>query len=224
MPSLSNHPRFLLVEGQDDKHVVWQLLKACDLNIDIEVREADGAPQLLAAIPVELDAPERQVLGIVMDADCDPQARWGEVAASLRDSSKFQDAGGDPPAEAKPTGTILEGSPRCPHVGVWLMPDNVNPGELENFIGPMIYGDDPVRPKADDYIDDLPEPHKFDPHRTAKDTAHDHPHKIDKAKVHAWLATRKDPGRMGAAIGAGDLDVGAESCQAFVKWLEELFT
>lgn len=212
MPRLSSHPRLLLVEGQDDKHVVRHVMEACDLNIDIDVREADGAPNLLAAIPDELAAPERQVLGIAMDANGDPQARWEEIADELRKSSQFQDAGGDPPAEAEPAGTILEGSSRCPRIGVWLMPDNVNPGELEDFIRRMIPDDDPVRPKADAYIDDLPEPRKFAPH------------KIDKAKVHAWLATRKEPGRMGAAIGAGDLDVGAESCQAFVKWLEELFT
>ena len=91
------------------------------------------------------------------------------------------------------------------------MPDNGAPGELEDFVRKMIPDSDPVWPKADAYIDDIPEPRKFQSH------------KVEKAKVHAWMATRKKPGRMGAAIGAGDLDVRVASCQTFVSWVRELF-
>jgi hypothetical protein len=47
--------------------------------------------------------------------------------------------------------------------------------------------------------------------------------KSDKAKVFAWLATRREPGRAGAAIGAGDLSVDGPDCRDFLNWLTELF-
>ena len=44
-----------------------------------------------------------------------------------------------------------------------------------------------------------------------------------RAELHAWLATRENPGLMGAAIGRGDLKTDGPLCAAFLKWLEVLF-
>ena len=47
--------------------------------------------------------------------------------------------------------------------------------------------------------------------------------KILKAKLYAWLASRRLPQRMGASITAGDLDVEAPLAQRFARWLSDLF-
>ena len=211
MADVDSHPRLLLVEGQDDKHVVRHLVEVCALNVDIGIREADGVDRLLSAIPSHVAVPGRQVLGIVADANGDPKSRWKDLTDRLWESQAIQTAGARPPAQPQPQGIVLAESTRCPRIGVWMMPDNLSPGELEDFVRTMIPADDPVWPRAEGYIDDLPQPPRF---------RHE---KADKAKVHAWLATRKRPGRMGAAIGAGDLDVNVASCQTFVSWLGRLF-
>ena len=212
MPDPDLDPRLLLVEGQDDKHVIRQIVDVCGLGIDITIREAEGIDRLLATIPSRVNVPDRKVLGIVVDANGDPEARWKKVTEKLQESQTLQKAAIQLPTSPATQGTILASIGRTPRIGLWMMPDNAAPGELEDFVRKMIPEGDPVWPKADAYIDDIPEPRQFQSY------------KVDKAKVHAWMATRRKPGRMGAAIGAGDLDVGVESCQTFVQWLRELFS
>ena len=121
--------------------------------------------------------------------------------------------GVDVPADPDPSGTIIEGNSDVgrPRVGVWLMPDNTLPGELEDFVARMIPEDDPVWPLSRAYIEGIPERYrKFTPAKTRR------------AEVHAWLAARERPRLMGLAIGAQDLDVDAAVCRSFVDWLRRL--
>jgi len=139
-----------------------------------------------------------------VDANDDPSARWRAVSGRLRNAN----IGGVPDAPS-PDGTIMDGLPR---VGVWLMPDNRRPGELEDFVQEMIPPDDLVWPLAQKYIEDIPkEARKFPATKTSR------------AELHAWLATREEPGRMGSAIGRGDLQTDGKLCSAFLKWIERLF-
>ena len=91
------------------------------------------------------------------------------------------------------------------------MPDNGSTGELEDFVSRMLPGGDPVWPLSESYIDGIPEAS-----RKFKKKAH-------RAKVYAWVATRAQPGRMGAAIKAGDLEVDGELAVSFLDWLRRLF-
>ncbi len=92
------------------------------------------------------------------------------------------------------------------------MPDNTSTGELEDFVAQMIPEDDAVWPLARQYIQGIPkERRRF----TAK--------KMRKAEVYAWLATRKEPGPMGAAIGKRDLSTDGQLCRKFSQWLGRLF-
>ena len=93
------------------------------------------------------------------------------------------------------------------------MPDNVSSGELEDFVVQMIPSNDVVWPLSQAYIDKIPEADR----KFAKG-------KIQRAKVHAWLAAREHPRRMGSAIGVGDLDINVEVSKKFVTWLRELFS
>lgn len=70
-----------------------------------------------------------------MDANDDLDARWSAVANRLRAENI------EVPSSPERTGTIIDSKPR---VGIWLMPNNTSPGELENFVSEMIPNDDPV--------------------------------------------------------------------------------
>ncbi len=92
------------------------------------------------------------------------------------------------------------------------MPDNASPGELEDFVAQMVPTGDLVWPRAEHYIASIPESdRKFTETKTTR------------AIVHAWLATREDPRRMGTAIRAGDLQTNGDLCNRFLNWLQRLF-
>lgn len=197
-------PRILLVEGRNDKHVVWQL---CDLYPempDFFIADRGDINAIIDSIGPELLAPGRQALGIMADADDDLQSRWDEVLYQLRTN------GVQPPTSPDPRGTII--SDVQPRVGVWLMPDNSLTGEIEEFIQKMIPDNDPVWPLAQRYINDIPDLHRKFPRG-----------KTLRAQIHAWLSARQEPRLMGSAVRTKDLDASGALCQSFLDWLSRLF-
>ena len=197
-----NQGRVLLVEGRNDQRVVGSLRHNLNDIPSFEVLDRGGIDPLLKSISVEVKVPGRQVVGILVDANDDPAARWQAIGDRLAPEFTLPD---------KPDvgGTIVGTDQR---IGVWLMPDNKRPGELEDFVIEMIPDDDPVWPQAQRYIEGI------DPqHREFADG------KQQRAALHAWLATRKDTGLMGTAIQAGYLKTDGPLCQEFVGWLRRLF-
>ena len=201
----TQHPpeNVLLVEGQDDKHVVRHLCLRSQSIPQFCTLDKDGFPGLLPGISLEIKVPGRKVVGIVVDANSNLQSRWDAVCNRLK-AVNIQ-----PPDTPDPTGTIISSAPR---IGIWLMPNNQSPGELEDFVQEMIPVGDPVWPMSKAYIQGIP-----DTERKFTNS------KILKAKLYAWLATRGTPGRMGLAIKTGDLLVDKELSIEFMAWLRRLF-
>ena len=187
----------------DDKHVAGHVWQRHSAESPFCIKEKDGVDKLLKAIEVEVKASGLQALGILLDANTNPAGRWDAV------KDRLEQANINPPKNLSASGTIIESHPR---VGVWLMPDNTAPGELENFVAKMIPASDTVWPLSQSYIDGIPcAERKFSKKKKAR------------AQVHAWLAAREDPRQMGAAIGARDLNVDGPLCQSFLAWLKRLF-
>lgn len=203
MSATESAANVLLVEGVDDKHVVWHLCSKLAPDLEFDCLEKGSYGQLLRAIPVEMKVPGREAVGILMDADDDISARWEAIHYRVNDTSNTF------PNALLPSGTILTGKPR---VGIWLMPDNQNAGELEDFVLQLLPADDPVWPRAERFVEGIPEMHR-----------EFRPQKVRRAKIHAWLATRQKPRQMGAAIGAGSLNATAPAAKALVDWLTALF-
>ena len=192
----------LLVEGVDDKHVVRHLRKRLvpDLNFCCEV--GGGIEGVLESIALEMRPAERTALGILVDANDDLSARWQALAERLRRE------GVTLPKVPSPKGTVVPGERR---VGIWLMPDNQTPGELENFVVQLLPEGDPVWPFAQRFIEDIPHEHR---HFKNKEM---------RAKLYAWLATRRKSPQMGEAIRDGALDAKAPIAIRFAAWLKVLF-
>ena len=199
--------RLLLVEGPDDQHVVrhlWERRHGRGLPFQISPR--GGVEGVIESIRNEARALGRQALGILVDANDSPATRWQAI------SDRLASVGIQTPAAPHPNGTIIEAADDTPRIGIWMMPDNQSPGELEDFVAQMIPDSDPVWPLAQDYIGRIPEEH-----REFADN------KASTAEVYAWLATREDPKQMGAAIGARDLAIDGVLCTRFTDWLNRLF-
>ena len=199
--------RMLLVEGRSDKQVVRNLRKRFrgKRSIrDFEIRETGGVDNLLSHIEAEIDVPGRRALGILVDANDTPRERWNAVTERLRRARPTMETG-----DLAGEGTIIGDSPV---IGIWLWPDNRSHGELEDFVAGMIPDDDPVWPLSRSYIDGIPTHHRKFAER-----------KMTRAKVHAWLATRKTPGFMGSVVGEDDLQVDSALVTRFADWLRKLF-
>ena len=220
--SAQDFNRILLVEGQDDKHVISNICRRAPalfsvhqsdyiINVSLKlqgttflVSEKGNFTQVRDAIDTELRGSGREVVGILVDADSDSEDRWNELRDAFPTEIQV-------PASPKPDGTIIE-TEDWPRTGIWVMPDNASPGELEDFVLQMMPDEDSIWPSSQSYIESISTPdRKFSPEKT------------DKAKLYAWLATRREPSRMGAAINANDLEPTGPLCQSFVNWLAKLF-
>ena len=202
MPS-EEPARIILVEGEDDEHVVEQLRRKMGLP-EFAVRPEGNNDKVIEAIGAARLPDNREILGILVDADDSVDGTWSRLV------KEFKEEGIDLPPQPPPEGLILY--EHHPRIGVWLMPDNQSEGELEDFIAKMIPEDDAAWLCAEEYIECIP-----GAEREFKEG------KRLKAKVHSWLATREVPGRAGAAIGRGDLSVDGPLSQRFADWLRRLF-
>ena len=199
-PSNRQRDRVLLVEGSSDEHVIFHLRNSRNLNIEFSIVDKRGAPSLINSIGNEIRVANRKAIGIVLDANDNLSEKWNAVKRNISDAEIT------PPENIPNQGIIIENIPR---VGVWFMPDNQSSGAIEDFVIDMIPERDPVWPLSTQYINDVP-----------RDFLKA---KRQKAILHAWLATKTQPGLMGAAIGAGDLDTDGDLCDRFCNWLERLF-
>ena len=208
MPPSKRSLRRLLVEGVDDQHTVIQLMARHGHDWDAErtlpyVRNCDGIEKLLRLIPVTLKSSTH--LGIIVDADTDPGQRWQQlVALFAREDITL-------PAAPSAEGIVMSGSPR---IGIWLMPNNSDPGALEHFLAQLVPEDDTVWPYA----------------LTACEAAIElgasvSPARIEKARMHTWLSWCEAPGRpFGLALRSKYFDANTDTAQRFVAWFRELFS
>ena len=153
-PASEQPARILLVEGQNDRHVVlhlcnrdshFQIIEPTDSeesdapyvvilpkpSSSFHIMVTNGINNLLDSIGPQIIVPDRQAVGILVDANDDFTARWDAVA------NRLSQEGIDPPASPDSAGTIIDTESK-PRVGIWLMPDNTSPGELEDFVVQMI--------------------------------------------------------------------------------------
>ena len=195
----------MLVEGIDDKVVVENLLIEHGFKNSIKIEVKEGFEKLRDSLYSEVNVSGREVLGVLADANGKIDRRWNSI------SDQLNKAECQVPKKISCSGSIFNG-PRNIRVGVWLMPDNKRSGELEDFVHDMIPENDPVLPRVKQFICSIPaEDRKF------SDS------KITKAHVHAWLATREKPRRMGTAIKSQDLVHDVKIANSFVSWIRNLF-
>lgn len=170
--------------------------------------KALGKKELLALIPNVLQSSDLQTLGIVLDADASAQSTWQSVRAIL-EKSGFSSL----PSAPNPDGTIIE-QPNLPKVGIWIMPDNQSPGEIEDFFLQMIPAENALLHRAEGTVKDLiaQEQNLF----PASDRS--------KAQTHTWLAWQPEPGRsMGVALKSNWAEGQHPLAERLAAWFTQLF-
>lgn len=201
----------LLVEGKDDLHTVIHLVRRHDLDYDNPpeglpyIHATDGYPALLEALSVAAKSYKR--LGVVIDADLDPKARWNEVRHRLKT------VGIEMPESSNPCGSVVTGIAGDRRVGLWLMPDNSQAGTLETFLSRLVPPGDACWPHAEAST------------KEAKRIGAKYPDKyFSKAHIHTWLSWQEEPGQpFGTAITSACFRTDTTDALAFVAWFKRLF-
>lgn len=198
----------LLVEGKDELHVLYQLLEHHQVPETFRIKDKQGIENLLGTLDTELDAGGLERLGVVVDADTAPEARWQSLRAI------FGNAGCPLPERADPAGTVVALSGRTlRRVGIWVMPDNVTAGMLEDFVRFLVPPGDGLLVFAQECVDEvMTRDQRFSPeHRS-------------KALIHTWLSWQKEPGTpLGPAIKNRELDAGSPVVSPLIHWLTQMF-
>ena len=216
MTTVDNQRSVLLVEGKDDESAVRHLLRWHDIGygernppppLPIPNAPGDGVKGVLSAIAVSVRSSTGRSAGFVLDADNQPLRRWAAVSSRL---SKV----GVPVPDQIPAGGFVGESPDYgTRVGVWIMPDNLRKGALEEFLADLVEAGNPLLAHARTATNQAT---ALGAEFTATDT--------QKAVVHAWLAWQKEPGlRYGTAIRARYFHHDAPAATAFIAWFRHLY-
>lgn len=197
----------LLVEGNDDQHVIWALCEKFNLKQNFEVIDCKGIDNLFAEMPVRFKQSGVNTIGIIVDADTNLNSRWG-VVKELLNKQDFTIP------DNLPVQGLIATNTNGKRIGVWIMPNNNLNGMLEDFISFLIPNDDKLFTIVNSTLQNI-EDNELNKYSIK--------HK-SKAAIHTWLSWQKDPGTpMGLGITKRYLTTDEETCSQLTNWLTELF-
>jgi hypothetical protein len=196
----------LLVEGNNDQHVIWALCEKLSIFESFDVIDCNGISQIIEQIPIRFKQSGIETIGLIIDADIDIKQRWDSI------SSIINNLGVKLPSLPPPEGLISQvGKIRF---GIWIMPNNNLNGMLEDFISFLIPEGDKLIPIVNDTLNSI-ESNGLNKYKLI--------HK-PKATIHTWLAWQEDPATpMGQAITKKYLTTDHGTCIKLVSWLDKLY-
>lgn len=217
MARIENHPTsLLLVEGNDDFHVVHSICKKFSIDVrnlenpkggNFSVIDCKGIDELFEQIPIRFKSSQTILkIAVIIDADSNIKSRWQTL------ENIFSDIGFEVPKNLPKDGLVLSNGNRT--IGVWIMPNNNLNGMLEDFITFLVPKDDDILPIIENTLNDI-EKQRINKYQVIHRS---------KAKIHSWLSLQEEPGTpLGQGITKRYLTIDEENCSLFVKWLNDLF-
>jgi hypothetical protein len=197
----------LLVEGNDDQHVIWALCEQFKVNETFDVIDCEGIEKLFDQIPVRLKQSNIDTIGIIIDADSDLQLRWNNLKQLLN-------AQGFVLPEILPERGLIHSKLGRISIGIWIMPNNNLNGMLEDFINFLVPPDDTLFPVINENLNEI-ERKQLNKYKLI--------HK-SKAIIHSWLSVQEVPGTpMGLSITKRYLTTDDNTCKKLIDWLNDLY-
>ena len=196
----------LLVEGNDDLHVILALCEKFKINESFDIIDCKGITNLTPQIPVRLKESGIKAIGIIVDADSDILKIYHSLK-SILENEQFT-----LPLVLPEKGLIIEHNDI--KLGIWIMPNNSLNGMLEDFIAFLVPKDDILLPIVKSTLLDIEKNNQ---------NLYSINHK-SKAIIHTWLSWQEDPGTpMGLGIKKRYLTTEIENCTNLISWLNDLF-
>ena len=195
--------RLLLVEGKNEVNLFNALIEQrIDTGAGVRIIDAGGVDKfprnLMAIRTAARDRPLLRSIGVVRDADDDAAGAFGSVCDCLHDT------GYAPPA------VHGEFSGAAPSIGVFIVPDGLEPGAMETLCRRSVEGTDAAK-CVDAYLECL------ERHGAMKSN------RPDKTFAHAWLAVTRNPvARVGEGALNGVWDFGSSTFAPLSRFLRDL--
>ena len=195
-----NQPRQLFVEGREEVLLFDAFLRELRIT-DVQIQNCRGKDNLGPILLEIVDTPDFHLLdsiGIVRDADNSAPSALQSVQGSLQRAGL-----------AVPNDYVIPAA-GPPQVSVFIMPDNAGSGALEHLCLSAL-ADDPAMPCVDDFL------------RCLDGRVPMLPRDEDKARIHAFLASREDPElRLGEAAQRGYISWGHPAFDQLAGYLRTL--
>lgn len=203
----------LLVEGKDEERILPQLIERAGIpwgprNAEIvRIHEIGGYPNLAGQFQAQLKNAGLRRLGIVVDANSDPTARWQSLSATLASECQL-------PQTPAFNGFVAPSTRSNKRLGVWMMPDNATRGMMETFLLALRpAANAPLLAHAEEAVNNART------HGAPFGETH-----RDKALIHTWLAWQEPPGRqMHDAVKQAMLDSTLPYAKPFTDWFKDLY-
>lgn len=209
------YPKRLVVEGSDDLHSVVSLMRAyIDWPQDpqhwpVYIENGLSADEILADgfLTAKIKAADTQMLGVMFDADTNPTGRYTRFRTRLM--GLFPTL-----PDVLPGGGLIAENDDHKRVGLWIMPDNQQAGDLEAFLRLMI-------PSDAEHIWQLSMRSAEEARRIGAPFRDCH---SMKANIYTFLAWHDPPGQHpGMAITKRALDPHAHCAVPFAGWFRQLY-
>lgn len=195
----------LILEGQNDKHVIANLLEVMAIpdpisyttkeafwNDFLKVERFEGGKTEALKMFRRALKEENHNIGLIVDADDSVANTWQSIRNILIQSRFSEHNLPNMPSE---NGTVImqEGKPT---VGIWIMPDNLRPLTndnthfyLEHFYESLISPNDSLLSKAKISTQEIHDSIDHEIYNARFKNVH-----FQKAKIHTWLAWIDEPG------------------------------
>lgn len=163
-------PKALLVEGNDPRNFFEALIKYLECR-DVQIHNFGGIDELPAFLRGFTGATGYSSvtsLGIVRDAEGDANGAWQSVRSALENAKM--------PVPKR----VGQRSVGKPGVSVFILPGNNQPGMLETLLN-QTFANAPIDECIDTFF------------QCVEDTSQKQIQRPDKARAHAYIATRPEP-------------------------------
>ncbi len=206
------HKKVLLVEGPTDEEIINSLMHKYNCKIPalgIKIcRGKEGVKKSLSSLLKNYDIPNYiQAIGAVVDSDSDSCDTYKDVQNIITSFSY-------PHKKLPKEGLIVPGGHNRPKLGIWLMPNNRNEGNLENFCLNLI---SEQNKEYLFYLKEKIKDLKEEGHAFYKDIH------SSKALLYTYLALQNKPGNsLGLSIIRGNIPAFSSLADSFILWVKNL--
>lgn len=198
----------LLVEGNDDQHVLWALCEKFAIHQNFDVINGDGIDNLFAQIPVRFKQSGIETIGIIIDADTDLAGRWQTLTQIFCSLGIYL-------PDTIPSAGYISSADTMLRIGIWIMPNNKLDGMLEDFIAFLVPPTDTLMPIIAEHIDAI-EHKQLNKYKLIHRS---------KAIIHSWLSIQEVPGTpLGLSITKKYLAADDSTCASFIDWIKTLYS
>lgn len=207
--------KILIVEGVTEQRMIPELIEANGIRWELDdktrivhIEKLGGLENLTPEfIDTQLQASGLKNLGIIIDADENPEQQWKKI----RDRCNRCEC--NLPLHLSREG-LVQNLERGVRFGIWMMPDNTKQGMLETFLSYLI-------PDREDAIWEFAQKSAIQASEYGASFKKSH---RDKANIHTWLAWQDPPGeQLHRAVKQKIFEGQHPRAKVFVQWFRDLY-